>query len=114
VNYWWGMSSGVIDITLTEAIPIGTRMLAEMLKQGIISGSIDPFLRKIVSQNGVIRSNGEVALKPEAILNMDWLCENVKGAIPEYEQLTDKAKSLVRLQGIYRDRIPLRKESVIL
>jgi len=45
---------------------------------------------------------------------MDWLCDNVVGSIPEYEQLTEKAKSLVRLQGVYRDRIPLQKESVLL
>jgi len=114
VNYWWGMSSGVIDVELSDSIPAGTKALAEFLKQGIINGSIDPFLRRLVSQDGVVRSEGEAALSPEAILNMDWLCDNVVGSIPEYEQLTEKAKSLVRLQGVYRDRIPLQKESVLL
>ena len=114
VNYWWGMSSGVIDVELSDAIPAGTRALAEFLKQGIINGSIDPFLRKLVSQDGVVRSEGEAALTPEAILNMDWLCDNVEGAIPEYEELTEQARALVRLQGVYRDKIPLQKESVLL
>ena len=45
---------------------------------------------------------------------MDWLCNNVKGAIPDYDALTEKARSLVRLQGIYRERIPVEKESILL
>jgi len=45
---------------------------------------------------------------------MDWLCENVVGSIPEYEDIAEKSRSIVRLQGIYRDRIPPQKESVII
>lgn len=114
VNYWWGMASGVIGVEWTDAIPTGTKILAEYLKNGIISGSIDPFLRRIVSQDGAVRSNGDAAFSPESILNMDWLCENVDGSIPDYELIVEKSRSIVRLQGIYRDRIPLGKESVLL
>ncbi len=114
VNYWWGMSSGVIGVQWTEALPIGTRMLADILKQGIIKGEISPFRRIIVSQDGAVRNDGESALSPEAILNMDWLCENVVGSIPEYEDIVERSRSIVRLQGIYRDRIPPEKEGVII
>ena len=31
---------------------------------------------------------------------MDWLAENVVGVIPEFEELTEEAQSLVRLQGV--------------
>ena len=114
VNYWWGMSSGVIGIQWTDAIPSGSRALAEILKQGIVSGSISPFLREIISQDGTLRCDGKSPLSPEAILNMDWLCENVVGSIPEYEEIVERSRSIVRLQGIYRDRIPPQKESVII
>ena len=45
---------------------------------------------------------------------MDWLCDNVYGAIPEYDALSEKSRALVQLQGIYRDSVPLQKESVLL
>ena len=45
---------------------------------------------------------------------MDWLCENVDGAFPAYEELVTKAQSIVRLQGIYRDAIPPEKEETSL
>ena len=45
---------------------------------------------------------------------MDWLCNNVEGVIPDYEDLAERARSLVRLQGIYRDKIPVEKESILL
>ena len=114
VNYWWGMSSGVIGVEWTDAIPSGTKVLAELLKNGIVDGSIDPFRRYISSQDGLLRNDGSAVFSPEEILHMDWLCDNVHGAIPEYTELMEKARSLVRLQGIYRDSVPLQKESVLL
>ena len=114
VNYWWGLSSGVIGVTWTDAIPTGTKALAEILKNGMINGSIDPFRRLIVSQDGLTRCDGNTPLSSEDILRMDWLCSNVVGSIPDYDSLAEKARSLVRLQGIYRDRLPLQKESVLL
>lgn len=114
VNYWWGLSSGVIGVTWTDAIPTGTKALAEILKNGLIEGSIDPFRRRITSQDGLDRSDGTTPLPSEEILRMDWLCSNVVGSIPDYDSLAEKARSLVRLQGIYRDRLPLQKESVLL
>lgn len=114
VNYWWGMSSGVIGVEWTNAIPAGTKALAELLKNGIVDGSIDPFCCHITSQDGIVRNDGNSILSPEEILHMDWLCDNVEGSIPDYDSLAEKARSLVRLQGIYRDKIPAQKESVLL
>ena len=108
------MSSGVIGIAWTDAIPSGTKALAELLKNGIVDGSIDPFRRYISSQDGILRNDGNSVFSPEEILHMDWLCDNVDGAIPEYDSLVEKARTLVSLQGIYRDRVPLQKESVLL
>ena len=88
--------------------------MAEMLKRGIVDGTIDPFRRKILSQDGSIRNDGSMTLTPEEILKMDWLCENVEGKIPQYAELTEKARTLVQLQGIYRDSVPLQKESVLI
>ena len=114
VNYWWGMSSGVIGVQWTDAIPQGTKALVEILKNGIISGSISPFLRNIISQDGTLRCNEENPLSTDAILNMDWLCSNVIGSIPEYGDIMESCQAIVRLQGIYRDKIPPGKENFII
>ena len=114
VNYWWGMASGVIGVEWTDALPLGTRILAETLKRGIIDGSLDPFLRPVRSQDGTLRTDGSAALTGEELLHMDWLCENVDGGIPAFEELNEKGKGIVRLQGIYRDSIPPQKEGVLL
>ncbi len=31
---------------------------------------------------------------------MNWLAENVVGKLPEFDELTEEAQSLVRLQGL--------------
>ena len=43
---------------------------------------------------------------------MDWLCDCVDGSIPSYDQLLPMARSIVRLQGVYRDELPPEKEEV--
>ena len=110
VNYWWGIASGVIGLEWTERIPEGTKALANLLMDGVRHGAVNPFLRRVVSQDGTIRNDGTNVFTPEEILHMDWLCENVIGAIPAFEELSDKAKEITRLQGIYRDQIPPRKK----
>ena len=42
VNYWWGMNSGVMDVLLSRELPHDVRHLANILRSGIIAGSIDP------------------------------------------------------------------------
>ena len=112
VNYWWGIASGVVGLAWTDKLPDGTKALANVLKEGIKLGTIDPFLRKIVSQDHVIRNDGTKTFSPEEILHMDWLCDNVYGSIPNFDELSEKAQSITRLQGIYRDRIPPTKACV--
>ena len=110
INYWWGMNSGVIDVQLSDALPDGVRSLAEILKNGIISGAVDPFKCRLVDQNSVVRSNGDRDLTPEEIMFMDWLCDNVEGSIPEYDQLLPSSQEMVRVLGVYRDKIPPETE----
>ena len=108
------MASGVIGIEMSKALPAGVEVLAQLLKRDMTSGSIDPFYRQIISQDGVERNDGQICFTPDELLRMDWLCANVDGTIPAYEELSAKAQNIVRLQGIYRDRIPPEKEGVLL
>ena len=113
VNYWWGVASGVVGLDFTDKLPEGTKALANILKAGIKNGTVDPFLRKVVSQEGVVHNDGTKTLSTAEILQMDWLCDNVIGTIPEFDSLSEKAKVITRLQGIYRDTIPPQKECAV-
>jgi len=113
VNYWWGMDSGVIDVTFSKHLPEGLRQLAWILRKGLQSGTIDPFKRLVVDQNGITRNDGSRSLTPEELLHMDWLCSNVVGSIPPFEQILPYSQKMVRELGVYRDQIPPEKEGVL-
>ena len=110
LNYWLGMDSGVIGLNLSEKLPEGVRQLAKILESGMQNGTIDPFFRKIVAQDGTIMNDGTHSFTPAEILHMDWLCDNVVGTIPSYEELLPISQPLVRELGIYRDQINPNKE----
>ena len=110
VNYWWGMNSDVIDVELAPNLPDSTVALAKMLRFGLKTGILDPFRRRIVAQDGTVKNDGSRGFTPDELLRMDWLCENIEGKIPEFDEIEDYAKPMVRQLGIHRDRIPMDKE----
>ncbi len=100
VNYWWGMSSGVIDVICSQNLPIGTARLVDLLKKTICEGEFNPFAGILYSQDGVIQEDKEATLQAERIITMDWLAENVIGSIPKMSDLAERAKPVVLQQGI--------------
>ena len=113
VNYWWGMDTGVIDVKLSDKLPDGVRVLAELLRQGLQDGSIDPFLRPIIAQDGSMKNDGSRIFTPDEILHMDWLCQNVEGTIPKFDEILPVSQPMVRALGVYRDEIPAEKEAPV-
>lgn len=114
VNYWWGLDSGVIDVQLGQALPDGVKRLALLLKDAIIHKALDPFACKILDQEGQVRCDGTKLLTPEEIVQMDWLCQGVEGAIPSFDELLPMSRNMVRLLGLYRDAIPPETEGNLL
>lgn len=114
VNYWWGMNSGVMDVLLSRELPDDVHHLAKILRSGIISGTIDPFACRITAQDGTLKNEGHRGFEPEQIMRMDWLCDAVEGHIPAYEELTEDAKPMYRMQGLHRDRLPAEEKEEIL
>ena len=103
INYWWGLSSGVVDVRLGEKVPAETARLVKLLRESIMAGTFRPFDGPIYDQKGELRiAEGEI-LSPHQILVMDWLVENVDGEIPKIEQLTPPAQELVKIQGVLKD-----------
>lgn len=103
INYWWGMSSGVIDVVCSRYLPIGTKRLVELLKSTISAEAFNPFSGILYSQTGVIQEDPNRSLSPEEIMTMDWLAENVIGSIPKKEELTEESRPIIKQQGVVRE-----------
>ncbi len=113
INDWWGMSTDMVDVDLSDDLPDGVRRLANILRDGIIKGDLDPFRCVIRDRAGSVVNDGTKTFKPEELMRLDWLCDNVDGVIPAYDDLLDRSKELVRLLGIYRESILPLPEDVV-
>ena len=100
LNYWWGMSAGVIDLICSNNVPRGIRRLVDYMKANVCSGAIVPFYGEIYAQDGTKKNGENKEMKPEDIMKMDYLIENVIGTIPDIDSLVDGAKEVVELKGV--------------
>ena len=110
LNYWLGMDSGVIDLSLSDHVPAGVRQLAQVLLGAMRNGALDPFRRRIVAQDGTVKNDGTAVFTPGQLIHMDWLCDNVIGTIPPFGEILPGSQELVRELGVYRDIPPVEKE----
>lgn len=99
-NYWWGMSSGVVDVICSEKLPGSVQKLVKLIRTSIQSGDYHPFDGVLKSQNGIIHGGEEDSATPEEIITMDWLAENVIGELPSYQQLSYEGKATVDVVGV--------------
>ena len=100
LNYYWGMSAGVVDIEYADALPLASRRYADFFRSSLISGAGKPFLTPFYSQSGDIIGERQNELSLEQIISMDYLVDNVIGEIPSYNELTDMGKSTADAAGI--------------
>lgn len=100
LNYWWGMSAGVVDLICSGRIPTETVRLVELMKKLVSKGELEPFAGKLYDQQGNLKNEAGNELSPEDIVGMDWLLDNVVGTIPKIDELEENAKTLVMAQGI--------------
>ena len=110
LNYYWGMSAGVVDLEYAPALPQASRRFAYFFRNSIISGAGKPFLTPFATQNGDIIGAGQRELSLEQIINMDYLVDNIVGTIPTYDELSDIGKSTVDTVGIHQARFGSSKK----
>lgn len=101
INYWWGISSGIIDVICSKSIPARSRRLMELVKDQIVNGSFQIFSGALYDQEGTLRSPGAAELSPAQIIHMDWLASNVVGRLPSPEELDTEAAQMMETQGIF-------------
>ena len=80
VRYYYGLSSNVIDVVLSDKLTYNSRKLLTGLKKAIATGQINPFGGEIHTQDGILQTEGR--LSEDEQISMDWLAENVIGTIP--------------------------------
>ena len=90
MNYWFGLSTGVVDIRLKD-IPYQTKKLLDFMRKGIISGEFSPFSGEIRARDGwliqgeslpgVDPNDSLEKMTPVKIITMDWLYENIEGEL---------------------------------
>ena len=100
LNYYWGMSAGVVDIEYAPALPPSSRRYADFFRSSLISGAGKPFLTPFVTQNGDVIGSRQHELSLEQIIRMDYLAENVIGSIPSYDELNPVGKKTVDMVGV--------------
>ena len=110
LNYWLGMDSGVISVNLSDHLPEGLRALAEYLRTGLSTRTIDPFARRIVAQDGTVKNDGAKVFTPDELLHMDWLCDNILGSLPDPDEILPVSQAMVKELGIYQDGSFQKKE----
>ncbi|MCQ2507454.1 MAG: BMP family ABC transporter substrate-binding protein [Dorea sp.] len=103
VNYWWGMSAGIVDVICSHRLPIGTLRLIDLLKDTIMSGDFSPFTGVLYTQDGHTVNAPDCTLSNEEIIKMDWLVENVVGEIPPVSDFDENAKLLTAYQGLIEE-----------
>ena len=90
----------IVDVICSNNLPTGTAKMINLMKQNISTGVFHPFSGPLTDQEGNIRCDETDFIKPEDIMTMDWLVDNVVGSIPNIDDLTDNAKPVVQLRGL--------------
>ena len=99
-NYWWGMSSGTLEVVLSQHFDPSSARLIRHLKHEMQRGMFTPFEGEWRDQQGMLRCEQDRRLTPAEVLCMDYLAENVIGGFPKPEEVTEMAQPIVRLQGM--------------
>ena len=47
----------------------------------------------------------------EELIHMDWLCENVSGSIPTFDEILPMSRNMIRELGVHKEDIPAQKEA---
>ena len=97
------MSAGAIDLIYSDKIPSGTLQLMHLLKDSVCANSFIPFTGPIYDQDKELRCEEGSVMTPEDVIVMDWLAENVCGAIPTLDELKDEAVEVTAYYGITPD-----------
>jgi len=84
VDTWKGIDSGMVGFPdYGPTVPDDVKAAAEVVREGIVDGSLHPFAGPIKNQAGeLVVAEGEV-LDDGVLLGMDYYVEGVQGSLPK-------------------------------
>lgn len=106
INYWWGLSAGVVDLIYSQDLPKSTKRLVDLLRNNICSETLIPFSGELIAQDGTVMNEADKVLSPREIITMNWLIDNVVGSIPPITEFTEKAQMVAKIQGLNKTLVP--------
>ena len=109
LNYYWGMSAGVVDVVYSPRMERASKRFADFLRDGIIQNVCTPFLTPLYTQDGEAIGAGQKSLALDQIISMDYLVENVVGTIPQYGELNPMGKATVDTAGVEPAKEPAQE-----
>lgn len=98
INYWWGISSGIIDLIMSDELPHGIETLVNIIRGQMSVDYFNPFWGQFPKQDHTMVGQKDKGLSPEEIIMMDYLVEDVIGSIPDRQELTEAARERIELQ----------------
>lgn len=101
LSYWWGIASDTLDMAFSSRCDAATVRLIRNLQSQFHDQAFTPFEGELRDQAGTLRCMADQRLTPAEILCMDYLADNVVGALPSREELVPSAQALVLTQGIH-------------
>lgn len=101
LNYYWGMSSGAIDVFISDKLPAGIQRLVNLVKKAITENEFKPFTGPIYGQDGTCKVEAEQFLLPDEIIKADWMPDNVFGKIPKVSELDPKFRDFAKWHTIF-------------
>jgi basic membrane lipoprotein Med (substrate-binding protein (PBP1-ABC) superfamily) len=104
LNYYWGMSAGVVDIKYAPDLPLPSRRYADFFRDSLIRGAGRPFLTPFLTQSGEIIGYHQRELSLNQIINIDYLVDNVVGSIPTYDEMNTVGQTTVDMVGVNRSK----------
>jgi len=99
LNYYYGMSAGVVSLQLSDALPEAVKRLSRILEKSVREGICDPFRGKVTAQDGSIIADAHSSPELSEIIEMNTLVSNVIGEIPPPEAFGEGARAVLETAG---------------
>ena len=100
VNYWWGMRSGAEEINYSADLPAGTLQLLDLMEKLLSEDELRIFHGELYAAGHVLHAPEKLIYSPKELMEMDWLDGCVDGALPHYDDLDVKTRTLVAINGL--------------
>ena len=99
VNYWWGISSGILDLVTVSNLPSGVSRLVSAMKRQIFTESFHPFEGVLTMQDGTLFGTEGEAPSPSELIKMNQLVSNIVGTIPDVSELNEAGRVILKAQS---------------